>query len=67
MTTSLSLKIGKGPSGLEFVYTGRGRGNSLSSRRQQEIGRSCCRKLAAGDREAKAASSANSFGVHQLS
>ena len=37
MSTSLSLQIGKGPGGLEFVYTVREREDSLSSRRQPKI------------------------------
>jgi hypothetical protein len=51
MTASQSLQIEKGLGGLEFVYTCRERENPLSSRRQQEIGKSA----------------ANSFGVHQPS
>ena len=34
MTTTLFLQIGKGPGGLEFVFTGREKENSWSSRRQ---------------------------------
>jgi hypothetical protein len=52
ITTTLSLQIRKWPGGLEFVYTGRERENSLSSRRQEEIGE---------------ASSANNFAIPQLS
>jgi hypothetical protein len=49
MTTSLSLQIGKGLGGLEFVYTGREREDSLCSRKQPKIESGWCRQLAAGD------------------